>query len=62
MEDFFAALLRRSDYRSRPLEIVNGADPDMYEGGRGALGGRKMGGKGFEDYNEGNLVLVYFIH
>ena len=54
VESFFAALLRRSDYRSKPLVVANGADPDLYGGGRGALGGRKSGGKGFEEYNEGN--------
>ena len=47
VEEFYANLLRRNDFRSQPLVISNGPDPDLYEGGRGSLAGR--GGKGFAD-------------
>ena len=45
VEGFYAAILRRSDYRSAPLAITNGPDPDLYGGGR-----KNGGSKAFDDY------------
>ena len=39
----------------RTVVNIGTPDPDLYEGGRGALGGARSGGKGFEDHNEGTL-------
>lgn len=47
LEQFYGCLLQKSEYRTKPLEIVNGADPDLYGGGRY---GQDRGKSAFENH------------